>query len=378
MSKDAKKKNSSSKKNLIRTDAEKNRNKIIALIVVLLIAALVYFLIDSGSYIATIDGYRIPKSEFMFFLDQQMVATENEEGLSTKDEKEAFWTTPADGQDPYETAKRETLNYLKEFMIQYIKAQESGLKVTAESKEQSKARVESIKMSLGLTDKQLEQQYKINSRDLQALYEKIAVIDEYKKQYIDNEFTAPEFTDQELKDHYEESKRDYDKVDISYITFYKFNDESQMLSEEEVAEKMKTAEEALKKAQEGENMDTLVTQYTEEDAESAGADPSRQIGKATISYSQDSSYEYFMDWSLIEWAFDNKIGDAGIVESTYFIYVAKIEGRTDFDDVKTDVNDTMTSNASEEFYDDAIESWGLESKYNIIKNDRVYESISYK
>lgn len=263
-------------------------------------------------------------------------------------------------------------------MIQYIKAQESGLKVTAESKEQSKARVESIKMSLGLTDKQLEQQYKINSRDLQALYEKIAVIDEYKKQYIDNEFTAPEFTDQELKDHYEESKRDYDKVDISYITFYKFNDESQMLSEEEVAEKMKTAEEALKKAQEGENMDTLVTQYTEEDAESAGADPSRQIGKATISYSQDSSYEYFMDWSLIEWAFDNKIGDAGIVESTYFIYVAKIEGRTDFDDVKTDVNDTMTSNASEEFYDDAIESWGLESRYNIIKNDRVYESISYK
>ena len=109
MSKDAKKKNSSSKKNLIRTDAEKNRNKIIALIVVLLIAALVYFLIDSGSYIATIDGYRIPKSEFMFFLDQQMVATENEEGLSTKDEKEAFWTTPADGQDPYETAKEKPL-----------------------------------------------------------------------------------------------------------------------------------------------------------------------------------------------------------------------------------------------------------------------------
>ena len=66
------------------------------------------------------------------------------------------------------------------------------------------------------------------------------------------------------------------------------------------------------------------------------------------------------------------------MESTYFIYVAKIEGRTDFDDVKTDVNDTMTSNASEEFYDDAIESWGLESRYNIIKNDRVYESISYK
>ena len=84
MSKDAKKKNSSSKKNLIRTDAEKNRNKIIALIVVLLIAALVYFLIDSGSYIATIDGYRIPKSEFMFFLDQQMVATENEEGYRPK------------------------------------------------------------------------------------------------------------------------------------------------------------------------------------------------------------------------------------------------------------------------------------------------------
>ena len=50
------------------------------------------------------------QNQSLCFSDQQMVATENEEGLSTKDEKEDL--DPADGQDPYETAKRNP-NYLK-------------------------------------------------------------------------------------------------------------------------------------------------------------------------------------------------------------------------------------------------------------------------
>ncbi len=378
MNNDAKKKTNSSKKNLIKTQSEITRKRIIAIIVLLLIAVLVYIFIDSGSFVATIDGYRISKSEYKFFLEQQMVATENEEGLSTQDAKEAFWTTPADGQDPYETAKREALNYSKEFMVQYIKALESGLNITTEIKEQSATRVKSIKSSLGITDKQFEQQYKISSKDLQTLYEKIAVIDEYKKQFIDREFTVPEFTEEELKNNYEEFKLNYDKIDLSYITLYKFNNDGELITDEEAAEKMKTAEEALKKAQDGEDMAKLITQYTEEDASEAGANPSRQIGKATISYSQDASYEYFLDWSLIEWSFENKIGDIDIVESTYFIYVAKIDDRTDFGDVATNVKTTMSANAVERFYAEAIEGWGLESRYNVIKNDRVYDSISYK
>lgn len=378
MNKDVKKKNNSSKKNLIRTQSEATRNKIIALIAFLAIAVAVYLLIDSGSYVATVNGYRISKPEYMFFLEQQMVAAEDEEGLTTQEDKKAFWTTPADGQDPYETAKREALNYSKEFMIQYIKALESGLKITPEIKGMSVARVNGIKSNLGLTDKQLEQEYRISSKNLKTLYEKIEVIDEYKRQYIENEFASPEFTEQEIKDFYEEYRQGYDQVGISYIAFYKFNNGAELIAEDEMAQKMEKAEEALEKAQHGEDMTTLIAQYSEEDPSIAGIDSSREIGKATISYDQESSSKYFIDWSLIDWAFDNKVGDIDIVESTYFIYVAKIDSRSDFDDVANGVKTTMLANSSEDFYSEAISSWGLESKYNVIKNDRVYDSISYK
>ena len=58
--------------------------------------------------------------------------------------------------------------------------------------------------------------------------------------------------------------------------------------------------------------------------------------------------------------------------------MARIENRTDFDDVSEDVKNSMEEEAKEEFYDDVLDEWSLEPKYNIIKNDTVYEAISYK
>ena len=122
------------KKKLIRTEREKNITKIIVTAVFVLVAVIIYYLIDSGSYVAKVDGQRISKPVYQFFLQQQLTATETEEGLMTQEEKDKFWTTTADGQDPYEAAKREALNYSKEFMIQYIKAQEAGIKIDSDIK----------------------------------------------------------------------------------------------------------------------------------------------------------------------------------------------------------------------------------------------------
>src|SRR5690606_29279896 len=95
------------KKKLIKTEREKRITRIIVTIVIVLLAIGVYYFIDSGSYVATVNGQRISKPVYQFFLQQQLSATEYEEGLTTQEEKDKFWTTIADGQDPYETAKRE-------------------------------------------------------------------------------------------------------------------------------------------------------------------------------------------------------------------------------------------------------------------------------
>lgn len=365
------------KKKLIKTESEKNRTKIIATAVIVLLAVIVYYFIDSGSYVATVDGQRISKSVYQFFLQQQMSATESEEGLTTQVEKDKFWTTIADGQDPYETAKREALNYSKEFMIQYIKAQEMGLKIDSTIKEQVATMIASAKGQL--TDKQFKETYKTTVTELQSIYEKFSVIENFKSKYLEEQFKLEAYTDEQIEAEYNEDPKLYDKADISYITLNMMDETGATLSEEKIAEKKAKAEEALSKIQQGESIDSVIAEYTEETAASSETGTEQKaLGKANITYSQNSMYQYYLEWDVLEWVFTSKPGDMKIIEGDYFIYVVKIEDKTAFEDVKAVVKTSMEYNAGQEFYRSATESWGLESKYNIIKNERVYDSISYK
>lgn len=362
----------SKKKKLIRTQQEITRTRIIAIIAVILVIAAVYFFIDSGSYVATVDGHRISKSDYKFFLKQQLSSTEANEGLTTDEEKKEFWTTPADGQDPFKAAKSKALDFSKEFTIQYIKAKEAGLKIDTEIKNQVTSLINSIKGQA--TEKQFQEQYKISSKDLQSIYEKFSLIEKFKNKYLDDEYKAKAYTEDEIKANYDKDKNLYDKVDISYVTLYKFDDKGTPLTEEAVAAKKKTAEEALGKIQQGEDIGQVIAKYTDEKA--SGDD--KTVGKATIAYNQDSVYENYIEWDLIKWAFENNTGDTDIIETSNFIYVAKIDSRTNYDNVKDTVKKAMEYLDRESFYDSVVDSWGLEPQYNIIKNGRVYDSISYK
>ncbi len=365
------------KKKLIKTQREKNITKIIITVAILLIFAIVYYFIDSSTYVATVDGQRISKSVYQLFLQQQLSATESEEGLTTQEEKDKFWTTTADGQDPYETAKREALNYSKEFMLQYIKAQEIGLKVDSKIKNQVASIMPSIKGQL--TDKQFKETYKTTVAEFQSIYEIFSVIENYKNKYLEEQFQTKAYTDEQIEAKYNEDPKLYDNADISYIILNKSDEAGATLSEEEIAAKKEKAAEALSKVQQGESIDKVIAEYTEETpVSSETGTESKVLGKANITYSQNSMYQYYLEWNLIEWVFNNKPGDMEIIEGSYFIYVVKIDDKTAFADVKDVVKSSMEYNAKQEFYNSALETWGLESKYNIIKNERVYDSISYK
>jgi len=360
----SKKKTGMSKKKLIRTRREIIRDRIIAAIVIVAVIAVSCFIIDSNSYVATVDGHRISKTEYLFFLSQQISITENSEGLTTDAEKNGFWTTPADGQDPFKAAKNKALDFSKDFTIQYIKAKEAGFKVDSEIKNQAATKISALKGQM--TEQQFRAYYNIGSRELQSIYEKSALIDKFKNKYLEDEYKAKEFTEDEIKAEYDKNKDAYDKVDISYITFFKFNDQGSMLTDQEIEAKKKTAEEALEKIKQGEPITKVISQYTEE--EPASEDDT--VGKETLSYNENST--------LIKWAFENEIGALDIIETDYVIYVAQVDGRTDYEDVKADVKSSLEYQDREKFYESAIDSWGLEPRYNIIMNTRVYDSITYK
>ena len=364
-------------KKLIRTEREKRITRLVVTAVVVIAAILVYYFIDSGSYVATVNGHRISKPLYRFLLQQQMSATEYEEDLTTQEEKDKFWTTIADGQDPYETAKREALNYSKEFMIQYIKAKEMGIKIDAASKQQIEQIINSLRSQF--SDKQFKETYKVTPSELQRIYEMFSVIDNFKTKYLEENFKAEDYTDEQLKAEYDKDPKLYDKADIGYIILNKRNENGELLSDGEIEEKKLKAQEALSKINNGEPIDKVIAEYTEEKPASSETDTNNNsLGKASVTYSQDSMFQYYIEWNVLEWVFANKPGEAGIVETDYRIYVVKIEDRTAFEDVKETVKNSLVENAKEEFYNNTLESWGLESKYNIIKNERIYESISYK
>ncbi len=363
------------KKNLIRTKGETSRIKIIVTIAILLVAALAYYFIDSGSFVATVDGNRISKYEYQFLLSQTQAEYEQKEGLNSKteQEKKEYWTKVADGQNPWENAKRDALEASKDHMVQLIKAKEMGLKVDSDIKNEIDSFMASLKGDM--TDKQFSDQikraYKISVNEFRKVSANLMLIDKYKAAYLGKEYKAKEISDEEIKAYYDKDTKKFDQVDISYIALYKVDEKGAKLPQDQLDAKMSKAKEALDKIKKGEDVNKVIAEYTE-DKVTEGTD-AEKLGKATLGYSENASVQ-----NLINYIFDNKPGDSDIVDSEYAIYVVKIEDRTAFEDVKATIKTTMGNEAKEAFYDNALQTWRLESRYNIIKNDRVYDSFSYR
>ena len=377
MDKNANRSKSSAKKNLIRTKRQSNSMKIIITLGVLAAIAVSYFLIDKGSHVGTVNNNRITKAEYLFFLSQQKMSTESQEGISSKtaEEKEAFWLKTTDGQNPWETAKLEALNNSKEYMIQILEASKLGLKVDSSIKSQAESSMADTKTSLGSpTDRQFDQYIKsifgINTTQLTSITEKLILIDKFKTQYIDSNYKAPELSDDDVKARYDEDTKVFDKVDIRYVALYKTDDNGTALAQAELDKKKAQAEEALAKLKAGDNIDEVIKAYTEEEAAEGSTEP---LGKATLAYSESSSVQ-----DMVNWAFAGAEGDTSFFDTTYVYYTVIITGRTDYDDVKATVKSTIESENETAFYEGALKKWSAQSEYNIVKNDWVYDSIGYK
>ena len=367
------------KMKLIRTQKESNRLKIIITVAVLLVIALTYYLIDSASYVATVDKNRISKSEYQFFLSQQKSAVELEEGISgkTEEEREAYWTKTADGQNQREKAKNDALDTSKEYLIQLIKARETGLSINSAIKSEATGILQSNKGSM--TDKQFDDyirfRFDISSDDLSKITANLILINDFKEAFINKNYTPSELTEADIRAYYEKDTKMFDNVSISYIEFSKFEDDKE-LTAEQLSDKMKKANEALDRAKQGEEMDKLIAEYSESKLEET-TEQAEPVGKATLSYSEGTSIQ-----NIIDWVFENKPGDAEVIETDSTIFVIKIDSRSTFDKVKATIKNYMDSEAKENFYDETLQSWGLDEKYNIVINNnwpfRVYDSIPNK
>lgn len=106
---------------------------LIAVAVIVVIAIGLVILLNAESVVATIDGQKITANEFKYQLEyqRQIMYTEVYYVDPTISE-ETFWATKIGGEDAGEVAKKKALATLKDTKVQFIKAKEAKIDLTAE------------------------------------------------------------------------------------------------------------------------------------------------------------------------------------------------------------------------------------------------------
>ena len=367
------------RKKLIRTKRETMIIRAVIALVIVAAAFLAWYLVDSRSYVASVAGHRIKKYEYEFFLRQQVLKSEQDWGISGKsdEEKKQYWLKTEGGQNPWEAAKNETLNATKKYTIQLIKAREMGITVDSNVRNEVMQTLLIYQQQLGLSDNDfvlwVQQSTGVTLDQYRKILENTTVNDRFRTEYIRQNYKPAEITEDEIRAEYEKNPKQYDSADISYVWFSKYDEENvTTLSQEEIDKKMETARTVLEKIRNGEDMDELIETYTEEES----GDSELPRGKLTVSGTTYLQFPYH--WELFDFALEGKTGDSDIVETETDIFVVRIDKHTELDDVRDTVKSNLETARENEWYNSELEKWSSDTRFNIIKNDAVYDSITYE
>lgn len=358
------------KKQLIRTQSQTRRLTAIITIAIIIVIAVAYFVIDSRSYLATVNDNRIAIYEYKFLLNQQVLKTESEEGITEKHAE--FWMSTEGGRNYWETAKTEALNASKDYMIQLIKAREIGMTIDATIKSEVNQILKQAQGQASEADfaNYVKTQSLVTLDQYRKILENAKLIERFETQYIKQNYQAAVLSDEDLKKEYEKDTKLYDLVDFRYIYFAKTDDSGNTLPQDKLDEKKAKAEEALAKIQAGGDIEQIVKDYTEEQPDAN--DPTKPLGQGSMYYNSGSSVQ-----DVVEFVFNNEVGDSGFVDNQYTYYVLLVTKRTGFDDVKANVKNYLEEKGKVDFYEKALDTWAMDTKYNIIKNNAVYDAIKY-
>lgn len=334
----------------------KNKKLIFILSGIVLAIALIVFgtvtYFNSKGYVAKVGSEKITTTEYNFFLGSikmNMEQTVQAQGADLT----TFWNSKIDGKDAKEVAKTKALDEAQKFKIQLIKAKESGLKLEAADKTKIITSIDDQVKQLGNTEveNQLKQTYGITLKQYKDIILDLNLVGKYADQE-ENKITL---TDADYQEAYK-GIENADKATVRHILIMTVDQSTQQpLPQDKQDEAKKKADDVLAKVKAGGNMKELAAQYSE--------DPGSKDNSGQYTISKGEMVKEFEDWS-----FSAKPGDTGIVKSTYGYHVMQ---KPKFEDLKESLKaDTLYGK-----YIKGIEELKKDSKFDIIKNQKVYDSI---
>lgn len=339
-----------------------------ALAVILVILGAFYFYQDSISFVATVDGRRITNEEYSYFLKLQQRKVETSEGLDerTEDERRAFWSQDAvDGENPVVRVKNDALSTAKEYAIQVKKANELGLTVNDAIRSRVQTQIDQLKTTLGIQYESSLEEMGLTEAGYREILGNYFLIDTFRARHIEDNFTPAQISSGDIEAEHEANSNLYDTISSRIIHFMVTQEDGEPLEDAGLEDKRALANEVLAKIKDGADMEVLARERSEVDtaAEDGGL---QELHWGMQRYMPE----------IIDWAFAGEAGDLELIETVYGIFVIRIESRTGLTEATNTIRTVLLNRQEEAFYTEELDSWMKEPTYNVVINERVFETFT--
>lgn len=322
----------------------------VVLIIAVAIGGTVYWT-SANSYVAKVGGEKITKAEYNFFLNSVKAQMEQEVQATGGDVK-AFWNSKVGGEDAKEVAKNKALEEAQKIKIQMIKAKENNVTLTKEEADGIAKNIDDQVKQIGKVeaDKQLKEMYNITVSEYKAIAKEMTLVQKYSSQ----EQQKMQPTEDDYKEAYK-AIESADTVTVRHILVSTVDAEQKPLPADKQEEAKKKADDILAKVKAGGNMKDLAAQYSE--------DPGSKDKAGQYTFGKGEMMKEFEDW-----AFGAKPGDTGVVKTDYGYHVMK---KPTYEELK----DSIKGEAGYYKYIKSVDELKKDTKYNVVKNQKVFNSI---
>jgi foldase protein PrsA len=263
---------------------------------------------------------------------------------------------------PVEYVKQVALNSAVELKIQLIKAKSAKISLTKKELDDLNKNIDIAVQNFAATAEEQEKaliiETGLNIVQLKSVYKDIFLVQKFAT-FTQNSY---KYTDTDLKKYYNANKDELNKVTVGQILFRTAGPYSQPLAQDKQDLAKKKAYDILLKVKSKGNFAALAKQYSEDtDTKNSGG---------TITLSKNGLYAAEFE----NWAFDptRKVGNIGIIKTSYGYHVMKLYKIFSYDEIKNDIKSSYTSNK----YKNELEVWKKDKKFVVVKNKIVYDAIN--
>ncbi len=329
---------------------------LIAAAVIVLVAIVLFVFKPWETYVATVDGQKVSKQEYLVFSKGNMDQFFTANKIENTSPEQYKWSTKVNDQTAKDQVKKSTLDTIQEIKIQLIKAKEAGVTLSADDLKSIDQQIEQIitqYQSRQVAEQQVKAAYGVTLSEYKAVYKEIQL----SQKYLSQERNKVTVSDDEIKKYYDDNKKDFDKVTVTHILISTVDSQSQPVSAGKKAEAKKKADDLLAKVRAGEDIQKLALENSDDK-------PGVTENKGEYTFGRGEMVPEFEEWAFK----DHVAGDSDIVESQFGYHVMQFHKRTETpldDTIKSSLKNTLIYTKFSEDFTKKMEGWKKEAQYAI-------------